>query len=128
RVAAGDIAEYVAVAGYATQDPSQSQPSATSVTPHAIHIASRRLSLSPAYHMSRELPAERQALPLFKVLYRNSSRIQDAHTGLLIAGGAWTHFSRCRRAAAAAAPRRRSAPRARFAAPIAICVLPDSVG
>src|ERR1700704_1477359 len=39
------------------------------------------MALSPAYHMSRELPAERHALPVFKVLYRNSSRIQDAHNG-----------------------------------------------
>jgi hypothetical protein len=39
------------------------------------------MALGPAYQMSAELPAERQALPVLKVLYRNSSRIQaqDAH-------------------------------------------------
>lgn len=36
------------------------------------------MALSPAYHMSRELPAARQALPVLKVLFRNSSRIQEA--------------------------------------------------
>ncbi len=35
------------------------------------------MALTPAYHMARELPAERQALPVFKVLYRNTSRIQE---------------------------------------------------
>jgi hypothetical protein len=34
------------------------------------------MALSPAYRMSQELPAERSALPVFKVLYRNTSRIQ----------------------------------------------------
>jgi hypothetical protein len=34
------------------------------------------MALSPAYHMSRELPEERRALPVLKVLYRNSNRIQ----------------------------------------------------
>ena len=34
------------------------------------------MALMPAYSMSRELPADKQALPVFKVLYRNSSRIQ----------------------------------------------------
>lgn len=34
------------------------------------------MALSPAYHMARELPADRQALPVLKVLYRNSDRIQ----------------------------------------------------
>jgi hypothetical protein len=34
------------------------------------------MALSPAYHMARELPMERQALPVLKVLYRNTSRIQ----------------------------------------------------
>jgi len=36
------------------------------------------MAIPPAYHMSRELPAERQALPVLKVLFRNSSRIQEA--------------------------------------------------
>jgi hypothetical protein len=35
------------------------------------------MALSPAYHMARELPKERQALPILKVLYRNSNRIQE---------------------------------------------------
>lgn len=35
------------------------------------------MALAPSYHMARELPAEAQALPVFKVLYRNSSRIQE---------------------------------------------------
>lgn len=35
------------------------------------------MALAPSYHMSRELPAERQALPVLKVLYRNSNRIQE---------------------------------------------------
>ncbi|HEX7862325.1 MAG TPA: hypothetical protein VF773_18455 [Verrucomicrobiae bacterium] len=35
------------------------------------------MALSPAYHMSQELPAESQALPVLKVLYRNTSRIQE---------------------------------------------------
>ncbi len=34
------------------------------------------MALAPAYHMAKELPTDRQALPLLKVLYRNSSRIQ----------------------------------------------------
>ena len=39
------------------------------------------MALLPAYQMAQELPKERQALPIFKVLYRNTSRIheQDAH-------------------------------------------------
>ena len=35
------------------------------------------MALAPALHMSRELPASTQALPVFKVLYRNSNRIQE---------------------------------------------------
>ncbi len=35
------------------------------------------MALAPAYHMSRELPKERQALPVLKVLYRNTNRIQE---------------------------------------------------
>jgi hypothetical protein len=35
------------------------------------------MALSPAYHMTRELPTEQQALPVFKVLYRNTNRIQE---------------------------------------------------
>jgi hypothetical protein len=34
------------------------------------------MALAPAYHMAGELPPERQALPVLKVLYRNTSRIQ----------------------------------------------------
>lgn len=35
------------------------------------------MALAPAWHMSREMPTEEQALPVFKVLYRNTNRIQD---------------------------------------------------
>jgi hypothetical protein len=35
------------------------------------------MALAPSYHMSKELPAERRPLPVFKVLYRNSNRIQE---------------------------------------------------
>ncbi len=35
------------------------------------------MALSPALHMSRELPEAQQALPVFKVLYRNTNRIQE---------------------------------------------------
>src|SRR5262249_11416994 len=35
------------------------------------------MALAPAYHMSRELPREKQALPILKVLYRNTNRIQE---------------------------------------------------
>lgn len=35
------------------------------------------MALAPALHMSRELPAAEQALPVFKVLYRNTNRIQE---------------------------------------------------
>lgn len=35
------------------------------------------MALSPAYHMAQELPKDRQALPVFKVLYRNTNRIQE---------------------------------------------------
>lgn len=35
------------------------------------------MALAPAYHMSRELPAEQQALPVLKVLYRNTNRINE---------------------------------------------------
>ncbi len=35
------------------------------------------MALSPALRMASELPAEQQALPVFKVLYRNTSRIQE---------------------------------------------------
>lgn len=37
------------------------------------------MALVPAYRMAGELPSERQALPVLKVLYRNSSRIQEQH-------------------------------------------------
>src|SRR5437899_5270284 len=35
------------------------------------------MALSPALHMSRELPETLQPLPVFKVLYRNTNRIQE---------------------------------------------------
>jgi hypothetical protein len=35
------------------------------------------MALAPAYAMAKELPEDRQALPVFKVLYRNSSRIKE---------------------------------------------------
>jgi hypothetical protein len=35
------------------------------------------MALGPAFHMARELPTERQPLPIFKVLYRNTNRIQE---------------------------------------------------
>ena len=35
------------------------------------------MALAPALHIARELPAELQPLPVFKVLYRNTNRIQD---------------------------------------------------
>ncbi len=35
------------------------------------------MALAPAFHMAQELPAEWQPLPVFKVLYRNTNRIQE---------------------------------------------------
>ena len=35
------------------------------------------MALAPALHMSKELPAELQPLPVLKVLYRNTNRIQE---------------------------------------------------
>ena len=35
------------------------------------------MALAPALHMASELPAELQPLPIFKVLYRNTNRIQE---------------------------------------------------
>jgi len=35
------------------------------------------MALSPAFHMAQELPKEQQPLPVFKVLYRNTNRIQE---------------------------------------------------
>src|SRR5678815_2210640 len=35
------------------------------------------MALAPALHMARELPPELQPLPVFKVLYRNTNRIQE---------------------------------------------------
>jgi hypothetical protein len=37
------------------------------------------MALVPAFQMAGELPTERQALPVLKVVYRNSSRIQEQH-------------------------------------------------
>ena len=36
------------------------------------------MALAPAFHMSRELPRDRQALPILKVLHRNASRIHES--------------------------------------------------
>ena len=35
------------------------------------------MAMAPAFHMAQELPKELQALPVFKVLYRNTNRIQE---------------------------------------------------
>jgi hypothetical protein len=35
------------------------------------------MALAPSYQMARELPEDRRALPVLKVLYRNTSRIQE---------------------------------------------------
>lgn len=35
------------------------------------------MALAPAFYMSQELPANLQPLPIFKVLYRNTNRIQE---------------------------------------------------
>ena len=35
------------------------------------------MALSPSLHLARELPKEEQPLPVFKVLYRNTARIQE---------------------------------------------------
>lgn len=35
------------------------------------------MALTPAYRMARELPTERQTLPVLKVLYRNCNRMQE---------------------------------------------------
>jgi hypothetical protein len=35
------------------------------------------MALTPSYYMARDLPTERAALPVLKVLYRNSNRIQE---------------------------------------------------
>jgi hypothetical protein len=35
------------------------------------------MALAPAFHMAQELPTELLPLPVFKVLYPNSSRIQE---------------------------------------------------
>jgi len=35
------------------------------------------MALSPAFHMAQELPTELQPLPVLKVLYRNTNRIQE---------------------------------------------------
>ncbi len=35
------------------------------------------MALAPSFHMSRELPQERRPLPVLKVLYRNSNRLQE---------------------------------------------------
>jgi hypothetical protein len=35
------------------------------------------MALSPALHLAKEMPAAQQPLPVFKVLYRNTNRIQE---------------------------------------------------
>ena len=35
------------------------------------------MALAPALHMAQELPTDQQPLPVFKVLYRNTNRIQE---------------------------------------------------
>lgn len=35
------------------------------------------MATAPSFHMSKEMPAGQEALPVFKVLYRNTNRIQD---------------------------------------------------
>jgi hypothetical protein len=35
------------------------------------------MALAPSFHMAREMPEERRPLPVLKVLYRNTHRIQD---------------------------------------------------
>lgn len=35
------------------------------------------MAISPSYHMAQELPVERRALPVLKVLFRNATRIQE---------------------------------------------------
>jgi hypothetical protein len=35
------------------------------------------MALAPAYHMAHQLPEDQRALPVLKVLYRNTNRIQD---------------------------------------------------
>jgi hypothetical protein len=39
------------------------------------------MAIAPSYHMSQELPANRRALPVLKVLYRNSNRIHERPNG-----------------------------------------------
>ena len=36
------------------------------------------MALAPGFHMAQELPTEQQPLPVFKVLYRNTNRIQES--------------------------------------------------
>src|SRR5262249_473710 len=47
------------------------------------------MALAPAYPMAKELPKERQPLPILKVLYRNTNRIQEhgGRTGEVLHGG-----------------------------------------
>ncbi|HET6408172.1 MAG TPA: hypothetical protein VFG14_09850 [Chthoniobacteraceae bacterium] len=39
------------------------------------------MALAPSYHMAQELPTDQRALPVFKVLYRNTNRIQESGGG-----------------------------------------------
>lgn len=36
------------------------------------------MALAPGFHMAQELPTEQRPLPVFKVLYRNTNRIQES--------------------------------------------------
>jgi hypothetical protein len=39
------------------------------------------MALGPGFHMAQEMPTDQQALPVLKVLYRNTNRIQDTGGG-----------------------------------------------
>lgn len=39
------------------------------------------MALAPSFHISQELPEDQRALPVFKVLYRNTNRIQESGGG-----------------------------------------------
>src|SRR5829696_812374 len=39
------------------------------------------MALSPGFHIAQELPTEQQPLPVLKVLYRNTNRIQESGGG-----------------------------------------------
>jgi hypothetical protein len=39
------------------------------------------MAMAPGFHIAQELPTEQQPLPVFKVLYRNTNRIQESGGG-----------------------------------------------